>query len=775
MGQCPCDKSPPNNYQFPTNNNYNNINNINYNNKQNNIYDKKRKYSNHLYKEKNKFPQKNIEKTQYINININDYTKKNEVNDLNRKYNEIKSKNKIFYDDIEEQESYIENYRTFISELNYQINNFKTHLRISTNKEKFFENLLNREENNELLNNIENISNKIDEFNDLIEKQKSELKNLENNFQIIQEQFNVIKINSKNNQNFQNNNNILINIESIKEQLKQSENIIKKLQKNKFIYEQLRAEIEIDIKNIQDKTEKKVVSIKKRRKKNFSKNFSTNKNNNNMNKINDSLFLKGSMLFGIKDFRKAESIFKSMYIFNEDENEEDAFYEKQNLVKKNWHEICYINDNYDKHEINYELKAVGLPDDMCFTSGSFEFPINTRIEIILFEIDGKTTDYELEKYSLRFEINLKNLESNNIHLVYKEHLLLEKLTQAQREIKSIYFSKIYGLSKRLVGQNAKYILINSSSYEIINFDSEFFIKSEKSDRSEYHWGGKVPENGKETIVKLSKKEANVDFYEKHVFKTIDNSLIKNTFTTIPFCYFDGNNKIINFSYGSRQTKQIKLDNNKKIFEIKYINTNSPIGEFTIKGKLINRCKGEWIINLSNEEINSLIPPDYKSNKEFFKKISLEIIKKYDEEHKDDLVVVPNVTKIGKWVKKNIKYDLTYVGLNDITATETYNSRKGVCHHITKLFNALMYSLGYQSLYILGYAIDKKKNFAIEDSHAWSLIKIDGKWLPFDATWGIFSGKLPVTHVFKHPDCKGKQTLTYDRIKIEQIDVKGNIN
>ena len=303
----------------------------------------------------------------------------NEVNDLNRKFDEIKSKNKIFYDNIEEQESYIENYRTFISELNYQINNFKTHLRISTTKEIFFENLLNREENNELLNNIENISNKIDEFNDLIEKQKSELKNLENNFQIIQEQFNVIKINSKNNQNFQNNNNILINIESIKEQLKQSENIIKKLQKNKFIYEQLRAEIEIDIKNIQDKTEKKVVSIKKRRKKNFSKNFSTNKNNNNMNKINDSLFLKGSMLFGIKDFRKDESIFKSMYIFNEDENEEDAFYEKQNLVKKNWHEICYINDNYDKHEINYELKAVGLPEDMCFTSGSFEFPINTRI------------------------------------------------------------------------------------------------------------------------------------------------------------------------------------------------------------------------------------------------------------------------------------------------------------------------------------------------------------------------------------------------------------
>ena len=139
------------------------------------------------------------------------------------------------------------------------------------------------------------------------------------------------------------------------------------------------------------------------------------------------------------------------------------------------------------------------------------------------------------------------------------------------------------------------------------------------------------------------------------------------------------------------------------------------------------------------------------------------------------MIVPNVTKIGKWVKQNIKYDITYVGLIDITATETYNLRKGVCHHITKLFNALMYSLGYQVIYILGYAVDKKINFSVEDAHAWSLVNIEGKWLPFDATWGIFSGKLPVTHIFKLTDCEGIKTLSYDKVKIEQIDVKGNIN
>ena len=76
------------------------------------------------------------------------------------------------------------------------------------------------------------------------------------------------------------------------------------------------------------------------------------------------------------------------------------------------------------------------------------------------------------------------------------------------------------------------------------------------------------------------------------------------------------------------------------------------------------------------------------------------------------------------------------GKNDITPKETYHLKKGVCHHITNLFNALMYSLGYQTLYILGYAV-YKTTFSVEDTHAWSLVKLDGKWLPFDATWEYY--------------------------------------
>ena len=100
-------------------------------------------------------------------------------------------------------------------------------------------------------------------------------------------------------------------------------------------------------------------------------------------------------------------------------------------------------------------------------------------------------------------------------------------------------------------------------------------------------------------------------------------------------------------------------------------------------------------------------------------------------------------------KKNVTYDLRYTGRNEMEATEILKKKIGVCHHFTKLFNALMYSLGYKVIYVSGYALDKKDFYDKADAHAWSLIKIDGKWLPFDATWGIFSGKLPVCHVFQN--------------------------
>ena len=143
---------------------------------------------------------------------------------------------------------------------------------------------------------------------------------------------------------------------------------------------------------------------------------------------------------------------------------------------------------------------------------------------------------------------LKNFESNKIHIIYKEILPNDKITENQKEMRNIYRRKSYGISYRLVGQIARYILVNVSNFEIMNFEDEFFIKNEMSGYDEYQWKGTVPENGKETLVRFSKKESHISFYEKYTLKTLDNSFIKNSSIKIAYCYKGGNNKIIKSNY-----------------------------------------------------------------------------------------------------------------------------------------------------------------------------------------------------------------------------------
>ena len=827
MGVCTYNRSYPRNEQTTISINYSpTYYNINTNNTKDDF--------NSFKEEIVTFP---IQKSQACFIN-NNIDINSDIDNLNKQYTDLKSQKKLFSKNIKEQEKCIYNYKSYISYLYYQKNVFKNNSNISVIEEEYYQNLfLSNNGNNDLLINIQNVSNKINEFNDLLDNQKNQLKNLQNSLENIQEQFYDINKPRQNNPSLKSFM-VFTNINSIRNELTQNEIIIKNLEFNQIVYNAKKTEIENDLRKIQSKVEEKEKLNQNQNNENYNifsniennninniistnnsyinnnilkkplylnkdnqidytnniiKNNPTNKNeinnsfylhknnktynhNNNIiinNQINDSSFLRSSLLLIPKDLSKIKNDLKPINLFNQDESQ-DTMYNQPNLLKKNWQETCYIKNNFDIYDINYTLKAVGLPENMNYTWSFLDFDPESKnkIEITTVEIDGKKVGYKYENYSLVFNVLLKNLESSNIHIKYKESPLYEKMTEGEKEIRKIFRCQKYGLDNILEGITAKFILINESNFEIINFDDEIFIKIRKN---EYQWGGVVPKEGKKTLIRMSKKEAQVNFYEKHEMKTIDNSLITNIVTKIPFCYMDGNNKIIKYDYKSSQTKKIRLDKKTKVFEVKFTHIFFPVAEFSINGILNNRCKGEWIINLSNKEIESLIPPDFRTNKEEFKRIANEIIKQYDEEHKNDLVLIPNVAKIGKWINKNIKYDLYYKNFSELTATETLKQRRGICHHFTKLFNAFMYSLGYQVIYILGYAIEKKTSFSLEDAHAWSLIKIEGKWLPFDATWGIFSGKLPVTHIFKEIGGKKIKTMSSDKIKIEQIFVQGKIS
>ena len=67
-----------------------------------------------------------------------------------------------------------------------------------------------------------------------------------------------------------------------------------------------------------------------------------------------------------------------------------------------------------------------------------------------------------------------------------------------------------------------------------------------------------------------------------------------------------------------------------------------------------------------------------------------------------------MAKVGKWVHNNIKYNINYTGRSEVKAIDVYNFKEGACEHFTKLYNALLYSLGYKVLFISGFAFEKKK-------------------------------------------------------------------
>jgi len=695
------------------------------------------------------------------------------LKDYKNKYNEYNDRKKKcvnYQNDIMEKEKLISIYREKVTVLNIEFGRLRDQLNISSNNQNNSMKTINIDEKKYLIDNLEEITNKINKFYYLLQNQRTFLKNLENDFNTIQQQFNDIekKINKKERANT----NFIINkITTLKQQLKENEKIIINLEKNKREYDKKKTEIENllmpnlkeeEIKKIKLNEHEKIQTI-------ISEKSTSNKD------LSNSFFLNSSSVYKFNDFSNIEDELNTMKLFRQNENKENN-YTRPKLLKKNWYETCSINDDYDLHEITYELKAVGLKDTENFNTSFFSFEPDKNIDILLFQIDGKKQiDYQYQKHSLLFNINLRNKESNKIYLEYRESPNKNQMSTDEKIFRNIYRIKEYGLSDILFGEKAKYILKNESNFEIINFENEFLYKK---DYNEYQWAGEVPEGGKKTLIRMSKKEGIISYYDKQDFKTLDNSNIKNTTIKIPFCYNDGNNeKLKDDIYDCTPNAVINLDKSNKMYKIIFQNINCNHAEFHIMGELKNKCKTDWVINLTAQEIDSLVPDDFKLYKDTFNIIAKNIINEYDNEHKDDKIKIPTVAKIGKWVNKNIKYDTLYSGRNDITAIQTYKIKRGVCDHITKLFNALMYSLGYPVLYAFGFAMTNKNTFGYGDRHAWSIINIDKKglrWYPFDATFGIFSGKLPVTHVFKKIGYSGVKLECPDNVDFEEPYVEGSI-
>ena len=155
-------------------------------------------------------------------------------------------------------------------------------------------------------------------------------------------------------------------------------------------------------------------------------------------------------------------------------------------------------------------------------------------------------------------MELSNLQSARIHLVFKKTKDLNKLSQAQKEIRKFFREEEYGLGKNLAGQIAKFSLILKGNFDIVRFEDYFFVRNKKNlSETEYTWGGVVPNEGRKTYILLSKIQANWLFHFSITFNS--NNCVKDTILYSPIQFIGGNNEIIKINASSKQTKNIILN------------------------------------------------------------------------------------------------------------------------------------------------------------------------------------------------------------------------
>ena len=683
-----------------------------------------------------------------------------------------------YYKDTDKQITYITNYRCYIDSINNQISSFRQQLRVSIVGEAQY-NFLDKSSATlkQLTKDMELITNIINQVNDNIYVIKNRtLKRGENILERIQTKLNEINRNKNLTFGF-----LSYRMDYIENQIDNLKQLCQTLKDKLYEILNQRKQIETNIGNLKADIQKfmdnyiegrKRISdaIRKTLRKTGKNIFSSinkslrDEKNDKDDEKNDEIcddiaeeeieeegdenLNRASTLIKINDFSKNKDLFQSIVLFqNKNENEENRIKEAK-ILRKNWNEVCYIYDDYDIHDINFEIKAVGLSPFSFFNSCSNGFYMGKDIEIIELEINGKSSKYTYDNYCLEYNISLKNLETANIHLKYKERPKFNSMPQNEKTRYKFFRQEYYGLSESLAGQIGKFRLILRGSFEIVSFSEDFLIKNEKNKiDKEYIWGGKIPLGGKRTLAKLSKNEANWKIYcNTQIISKRGN--LKNTTLKVPMGFAGGNNDIIKMDYSSPQTQNIEVDEENRVYEIRYKNTSYQKGDFILTGEIKNRCKGEWEVDLSDEIIEKNIPYEDKKDKKMLEKIARNIIAEFDRNNKDNIFVFMDFTKIGKWVNKNIKYDLNYSGRTEMTAMDIYKKRVGVCHHMTRLANALLYSLGYKVIYTNGFACESSDEFDQNSAHAWSLINVDGNWYPFDATWDILSGKLPVCHIFQ---------------------------
>lgn len=347
-----------------------------------------------------------------------------------------------------------------------------------------------------------------------------------------------------------------------------------------------------------------------------------------------------------------------------------------------------------------------------------------------------TPSYQNEGSKHQFEYNYKLFDDEYITIKYKYKIVKPK------EI--LYRQEAFSISEYKEATFCTFKFIIPSQYTSLGLKDNFLTKTSDN---EYSYN-ECPTAVIKDVIRFTPKEsywkANVGIYLKSQSKITDDVTV---FVTFPRYYKGGKNT-------NKFYKLMTKDNN-SLEESDYIHN-----EINLKLSLPGNNKKNLGIEVNTAFTNKL-------NSDFSVYASEELYKldqNIDEEIKtkaqeimNDGSSEPLYKKIGKFVNSHIIYNLDFHG-EDLTASQIYQQKQGVCKHYTILYNAMLNAVGIKTLKIFGWAFQKEETTANEKTigHAWTAALIDGKWIELDATWGLFDG-IPSGHILKGYD---KETVSY---------------
>ena len=273
----------------------------------------------------------------------------------------------------------------------------------------------------------------------------------------------------------------------------------------------------------------------------------------------------------------------------------------------------------------------------------------------------------------------------------------------------------------------------------------------------YTWKGKIPNEGIYDIFFLTLKQAK---WKVEVLSEVKgNEKFSKFDMTIPLYFKDGNNIIEDYKILTNYNKNyVNISETKDEIKINFDGISGSIAQAMVKSTIKNDYGNKVWIKLNP---NNFLEIDEKLARELYNTI-------YGIQS-NNTKQQPLYITLAEWVHNYIEYDDTYVG-KQLTSLEILKEGKGVCSHYAKLYNDLLRSSGIPSILVFGVSYDKeKKSF---EEHAWNLVYTNGEWISIDPTWGLYSGKLPVSHIFFY--FGERNLIDYTIYSISTTDYKAQV-